>query len=589
MWNYDINNRLFFNRYKIKKFISKTLCCKLYEGINIKNNELVAMKFEKRKGKFNVLESEAYFLMNLKGFGIPKIKTYGIVGEYNLLIEELLGPSIMSLWKLGKKTNEKRSLKDICMISLQGLDRLEYIHSKDIIHRDIKPHNFLIGLKNPNVIYLIDFGFSRKYRSSRTGRHIQFKNLKKACGSMRYLSINGNMGLELSRRDDLESFGYMLIYISKDNLPWISAEKLKLEKGQIIQEIYKLKRFYTPEKLCTDLPEEFREYIKYVRKLEFEEKPDYNYLKGLFISVLSRNELKNDLCFSWIINKRKELLKEQNIEDKRNVLKKKRQNSLQRLYIKIKKSLKKDIRNKEIKKIELSTDSKSDLYNEENNNNFYKYYTNETRKIEKIDLDKNCDKYYNKSLDKIKIGGSPNKKNTDTSTNISYISYINNKITNNKFDNKYNYLENKRNNNRIIYNTSYCNLIKNSVLQKKINIIKNYKNFSYNKNNSNLISNKTDNNYKTLYEREQLKKIESMNSIKTKVNINNLENILSYRNLNINIKNNDYHKYNERNFNIINNSFLIINRNIKVSIPNKLMKKNNTSKKYNSIINHYIP
>ena len=589
MWNYDINDRLFFNRYKTKKFISKTLCCKLYEGINIKNNELVAMKFEKRKGKFNVLESEAYFLMNLKGFGIPKIKTYGIVGEYNLLIEELLGPSIMSLWKLGKKTNEKRSLKDICMISLQGLDRLEYIHSKDIIHRDIKPHNFLIGLKNPNVIYLIDFGFSRKYRSSRTGRHIQFKNLKKACGSMRYLSINGNMGLELSRRDDLESFGYMLIYISKDNLPWISAEKLKLEKGQIIQEIYKLKRFYTPEKLCTDLPEEFREYIKYVRKLEFEEKPDYNYLKGLFISVLSRNELKNDLCFSWIINKRKELLKEQNIEDKRNVLKKKRQNSLQRLYIKIKKSLKKDIRNKEIKKIELSTDSKSDLYNEENNNNFYKYYTNETRKIEKIDLDKNCDKYYNKSLDKIKIDKSPNKKNTDTSTNISYISYINNKITNNKFDNKYNYLENKRNNNRIIYNTSYCNLIKKSVLQKKINIIKNYKNFSYNKNNSNLISNKTDNNYKTLYEREQLKKIESMNSIKTKVNINNLENILSYRNLNINIKNNDYHKYNERNFNIINNSFLIINRNIKVSIPNKLMKKNNTSKKYNSINNHYIP
>ena len=589
MWNYDINNRLFFNRYKIKKFISKTLCCKLYEGINIKNNELVAMKFEKRKGKFNVLESEAYFLMNLKGFGIPKIKTYGIVSGYNLLIEELLGPSIMSLWKLGKKTNEKRSLKDICMISLQGLDRLEYIHSKDIIHRDIKPHNFLIGLKNPNVIYLIDFGFSRKYRSSRTGRHIQFKNLKKACGSMRYLSINGNMGLELSRRDDLESFGYMLIYLSKDNLPWISTEKLKLEKSQIIQEIYKLKRFYTPEKLCTDLPEEFREYIKYVRKLEFEEKPDYNYLKGLFISVLSRNELKNDLCFSWIINKRKELLKEQNIEDKRNVLKKKRQNSLQRLYIKIKKSLKKNIRNKEIKKIELSNHRKSDLYNEESNNNFYKYYTNETRKIEKIDLDKNCDKYYNKSLDKIKIGGSPNKKNTDTSTNISYISYINNKITNNKFDNKYNYLENKRNNNRIIYNTSYCNLIKNSVLQKKINIIKNYKNFSYNKNNSNLISNKTDNNYKTLYEREQLKKIESMNSIKTKVNINNLENILSYRNLNINIKNNDYHKYNERNFNIINNSFLIINRNIKVSIPNKLMKKNNTSKKYNSIINHYIP
>ena len=180
----DINQRLYFKKYKIKKLITETSCCKLYEGINIKDKEPVAMKFEKRKGKFNVLESEAYCLINLKGYGIPRIITYGKTLDYNILIEELLGPSIYSLWTSNKKANEKQSLKDLCMLSIQAIDRLKYIHSKDIIHRDIKPSNFLIGLKNPNVIYLIDFGFYRKYRSSRTGKHIKYSFIKQLIGSL---------------------------------------------------------------------------------------------------------------------------------------------------------------------------------------------------------------------------------------------------------------------------------------------------------------------------------------------------------------------------------------------------------------------
>ena len=172
------NKRLFFNKYRIKKLIWKTSGCLLYEGININNNESVAMKFEKMNLRdYNRLESEAYFLIYLKGFGIPKIITYGKTGLYNLLIEELLGLSIESYWKLNKNKNEK--LKDICMIALQGIDRLEYIHSKDVIHRDIKPQNFLMGKKDPKIIYLTDFGLCRKYRSSRTGKHIKFSNKKK--------------------------------------------------------------------------------------------------------------------------------------------------------------------------------------------------------------------------------------------------------------------------------------------------------------------------------------------------------------------------------------------------------------------------
>ena len=288
----NINNHLYFNRFKTKEKIDQTTNCQLYKGINIRNNELVAMKFEKRSIKVNFLESEAYFLFILKGYGIPRIITYVRTRNYNLLIEELLGPSLFSFFKLRKNNNRKQLLKDICMISLQGLERLEYIHSKDIIHKDIKPHNFLIGLKDPNVIYLIDFGFSRKYRSSRTGKHIKFQNLKSATGSFAFISLNGNRGFELSRRDDLESFGYMIIYLANNHLPWESIMKLNLDDKGKINAILTLKSSTTPEMLCKDLPEEFIDYIKYVRKLEFEENPDYNYLKGLFISALSRNELK---------------------------------------------------------------------------------------------------------------------------------------------------------------------------------------------------------------------------------------------------------------------------------------------------------
>ena len=234
-------NRLFFNKYLTKKLICKTLTSEIYKGININNNENVAIKVEKRINKFKLLESEAYFLITLKGFGIPKIITYGKSGKYNILIEDLLGPSIQILWDLKKNRNEKELIKDICMLSIQVLDRLEYIHSKNIIHRDIKQNNFLIGIKDPNIIYLIDFGFSRKYRSSRTGKHIKFQKVKIINGSLRYMSRNSNRGYELSRRDDLESFGYMVIYLATRYLPWLFLEHLNLEKNILIQTIYKLK------------------------------------------------------------------------------------------------------------------------------------------------------------------------------------------------------------------------------------------------------------------------------------------------------------------------------------------------------------
>ena len=140
---------------------------------------------------------------------------------------------------------------------------------------------------------------------------------------------------ELSRRDDLESFGYMIIYLAKNNLPWIGLENSNIEKNKLIQAIYKMKNSITSEQICKGIPEEFNIFIKYVRNLKFEQKPDYFYLKGLFISILSRNEQKNDLLFSWITNRRE--ITKNNEKDIKMIYQRKRENSKKRLYNKIKK------------------------------------------------------------------------------------------------------------------------------------------------------------------------------------------------------------------------------------------------------------
>ena len=147
MINRCIEKQIFFNKYKLQKLINKSAFSYVYKGINIINKELVAIKIENKITMINILESEAYILFNLKGFGIPNVISFGKSGKYNILVEELLGPSLGEILKL-KRIKNGFPIKEICMIALQGLDRLEYIHSKNIIHRDIKPHNFLIGRKD---------------------------------------------------------------------------------------------------------------------------------------------------------------------------------------------------------------------------------------------------------------------------------------------------------------------------------------------------------------------------------------------------------------------------------------------------------
>ena len=211
----SLKNKVIFGKYKLIKKIGKGSFGYVFKGLNIQDNSEIAIKVEKKDVNPHLLEIESNFLSLLKGYGIPEIKSYGYSGQFYILVEDLLGDNLDQI-----RLENKLTIKDISMLSIQILDRIEYIHSKNIIHRDIKPENFLLGYNNSPIVYIIDFGISRKYRSSRTGKHINYSLTGKLFGTVRYVSFNGSRGVQQSRRDDLESIGYMLIYIMKGKLPW---------------------------------------------------------------------------------------------------------------------------------------------------------------------------------------------------------------------------------------------------------------------------------------------------------------------------------------------------------------------------------
>ena len=290
------SNKLFFKKYLLMNKIARGSFGGVYFGKNIHTQEKVAIKLEQRNKSVTILEQEAFILYNLKGPGIPEVIAFGKNKQYNILVQTLLGNSLYDLFDSNKK---KFNIKDICNIGIQIIERLEYIHSKNYIHRDIKPHNFLIGKEtnDENLIYLIDFGLAKKYRSAR-GNHVKFSIQSKVTGTPRFCSLNAMRGVEQSRRDDLESFCYIIIYFFKGFLPWQGLEYGSLvEKFNVILE---MKKYIKISSLCEGLPNEIPELFRYVKKLGFTEEPNYNYMKQLFLSILNKNGLNNDNNFSWV-------------------------------------------------------------------------------------------------------------------------------------------------------------------------------------------------------------------------------------------------------------------------------------------------
>ncbi|KAI4345816.1 hypothetical protein L6164_012908 [Bauhinia variegata] len=287
-------------KFKLGRKIGSGSFGELYLGVNVQSGEEVAVKLESVKTKHPQLHYESKLYMLLQGgTGIPHLKWFGVEGEYNVMVIDLLGPSLEDLFNY---CNRKFTLKTVLMLADQLINRVEYMHSRGFLHRDIKPDNFLMGLgRKANQVYIIDYGLAKKYRDLQTHKHIPYRENKNLTGTARYASVNTHLGVEQSRRDDLESLGYVLMYFLRGSLPWQGLKAgTKKQKYDKISE----KKMLTPiEVLCKSYPSEFISYFHYCRSLRFEDKPDYSYLKRLFRDLFIREGYQFDYVFDWTILK----------------------------------------------------------------------------------------------------------------------------------------------------------------------------------------------------------------------------------------------------------------------------------------------
>ena len=317
--NHNIMKDLIAENFVILTLIGKGAFGQIYLSYNMRENVEVAIKKElKRPQKAAQLRMEAKLYQSLLNIppqdmsgvkalaqedvqGVPHFYGMGELIDSYYLIMEFLGPNLVEL--LNYCHTRKFTISTVCLIALQVLNRIENIHKHNFIHRDIKPENFLIGTQEKsNIIFLIDFGLSKRYKNPKNHQHIPYREGRPLTGTARYVSINTHLGIEQSRRDDLESIGYVFVFFLKGNLPWQGLKN----GGDKYQRIMEKKLQIPTEILCYGLPDELVYYLNYCKSLRFEDRPDYDYLRGLFIKLLgtcnslyglTKNMLKFDWCF----------------------------------------------------------------------------------------------------------------------------------------------------------------------------------------------------------------------------------------------------------------------------------------------------
>ena len=259
------------NKYLLLEKIGEGSFGSIYRGQNIRSKEYVAVKIEEIKNNTKLLKHETVVYQYLNNsLGVPSVKWFGKDEKNYYMVIELLGKSLQEV----KNKFVNFSLTLVLQIGIIIVKLLRFIHDKGLVHRDLKPENFLLSLKKTdNKIYIIDFGFCKSYLIN--NKHMSEKRSNNLIGSNTYASINAHNYIELSRRDDLESLGYMLIYFYLGTLPWQTIsnvenlnDKIKYLKNCILED--------------TNLPEVLVFYMNYVKNLSFEEIPNYNIIIDRF-------------------------------------------------------------------------------------------------------------------------------------------------------------------------------------------------------------------------------------------------------------------------------------------------------------------
>ena len=316
-------------KYVIQQKIGEGSFGKIFQATHKMSGETVAIKINSGKNDNIILKNEARIYTILSDIkGIPNIRNFGIDGSYNFMVLDILGPSLLDLNnKFGqyeKSVNYNKdqihkkslSLKTVLSLGLQMLRRIESIHNKGFLHRDIKPDNFLFGSeKHPHVLYIIDFGLAKKYCNyieENDIDHIPCETGRNITGTERYISINIHDGFTPSRRDDMESIGYVMIYLLMGYLPWSSCaitshsshdshskRDNKVNKNIKNNTVRNMKKRINYWILENNLPTEFITYIEYCRSMKFTEKPDYNYLRTLLLNLFKHKQFSVDNNFEW--------------------------------------------------------------------------------------------------------------------------------------------------------------------------------------------------------------------------------------------------------------------------------------------------
>lgn len=287
-------------KYVFREKLACGGCATVYVGYHRLALKEVAIKVERVRASAKgtkgssplTLESRLYKRL-MGGPGIPWMVHSGRFGKFNVMVTDLLGSSLHDLLQL---CNGRFSLKTTLLLADQLITRIEFLHSRSVIHRDIKPSNFVMGVgKQKHLVHVIDFGLAKKFQDRR--QHIPLRNSgRHGVGTSVFASLNTHLGIESSRRDDIESLAYTLIYFAAGTLPW--QDLPTSNQPSTWDAIYRMKLEFLPI-LGVGLEPEFGMLLTYARSLAFSEKPSYEQLRALFRGLAARREIQYDGVFDW--------------------------------------------------------------------------------------------------------------------------------------------------------------------------------------------------------------------------------------------------------------------------------------------------